>query len=94
MNLLNIAMRAAGRLLADGRITREIATALIRHTWARVSGEVMPFGETSNRTALDQLTAAGGNDHWCEFCEDIPHRVQAAGTRCPSCLDRERRGAA
>lgn len=93
MSLLRLTLRAVGRLLADGTISRDLAAAMVRNAWAKSAAELLPAGHTSSAEHLATLHAAAGNDHWCEFCpeDEFPYRVTAPGTRCPSCLDRERR---
>jgi len=87
-SMLTVALRTAGRLAARGILTTREATEFIYWAWGKHSLAVMPAGSTSNRYEAHTFALAATNDLWCG-CGD--HRVQMTGTKCPSCLDDERR---
>ena len=94
MSLLRIMLRTVGQLLVARVISHDTAAAMVRSAWAASAAELMPFGSTSNHTAMEQLDAAA-LAWWCKQCpeDEVPWRVQSEGATCPRCLDEQRRSA-
>lgn len=89
-SLLRITLRAVGRLLTRGVITRETGALMIRSAWAKASFELLPSERTGNGQEAGNMRLAEGNDHWCVRCQS--YRTAHEGGLCPSCMDDDRRG--
>lgn len=81
----SVALRTAGRLLADQRVPLIVAASLVRSAWAKSSADLLPAGATSGTGERAAMAAAEQTEWWCATCEGIPHRVTFAAERCPVC---------
>lgn len=83
--LFRIALRTAGRLLADNVLTLDQAASLIRWSWMQQSDRLLPAEDMGTPLGWENLRAAMANDLWCAECGW--YRAEKAGGLCPSCAD-------